>query len=105
MVPVNEGANTRSKKNKPQWEWKISTKAPKDINSNISQENIIDRQSRTNQALAVDLGEEAAKQKDEALYKNNKIISTEMNTQTELNEGNPEEGMTGLNGKKPIFLN
>ncbi|MBW0502949.1 hypothetical protein O181_042664 [Austropuccinia psidii MF-1] len=90
MVPVYEGANTRSKKNKPQLEWEISTKAPQDINSNISQENIIGRQSRTYQALTIDVGEEAAKQKDEAFYKNDKVMSTAMNTQIKLNEGNPD---------------
>ncbi|MBW0466896.1 hypothetical protein O181_006611 [Austropuccinia psidii MF-1] len=97
-IPINEesservlvGGKYKKQKNKPQGEWEISTNAPKDINANISQENIIERQSCTNQALTVDVGEEAAKQKDKAFYKNKKIISTAMNTQTELNEGNPD---------------
>ncbi|MBW0460452.1 hypothetical protein O181_000167 [Austropuccinia psidii MF-1] len=87
----NEGtSNIQKKTKKPRWEWELYTKAPKDINSDILQENIIERQSRNNRALVANVGEMASKEKDEAFSKNDYTTVTAMNANTELDEGNPE---------------
>ncbi|MBW0534003.1 hypothetical protein O181_073718 [Austropuccinia psidii MF-1] len=87
----SEGTSNIQKKNKkPHWEWELYTKAPKDINSDILQENIIERQSRNNQALVANVGEIASREKDEAFSKNDYTALKAMNANTELDEGNPE---------------
>ncbi|MBW0528111.1 hypothetical protein O181_067826 [Austropuccinia psidii MF-1] len=78
------------KSKKPGWEWELYKKEPKDIDSDILQENIIERQSCNNQALVANFVEEASRQKDEDFSKNDYTTLTAINENIELDEGNPE---------------
>ncbi|MBW0481448.1 hypothetical protein O181_021163 [Austropuccinia psidii MF-1] len=86
---TSEGTNKNQKGPKPRWEWEIHTKAPRNISSTISTDNIIERQNRNNRVLVAEVGDIGLLQKEEAFYKPD-ILCQAMNVNADIKEDNPD---------------